>query len=168
MESPFTDLTHFFGSDRLVPYHYSELWLTSFFSDIYGVSTIVSYALLVIPICVSVFILGCYTLFETSKISPYLKYTLVLLSALLSGVYFTGYGVYELTNYAHQSDNGILSLFAQKNCIIYILFSAILFIKQKQQLSLLVLLIVPIFSTVFLPGIIGGVILYVIYVFDKR
>ena len=167
VESTLTDLTHFFVSDGLFPYHYAELWLTSFLSSIYGVSAIASYALLVIPICVSIFLLGCYTLFESSKISPYLKYILVLLIALLSGVFFTGYESYELTKYAHHSDNGILSIYGQKHCIIYIyiLLSAILFIKHKQEVSLVVLLVVPVFSIVFLPGIIGGVMLYGIYMF---
>src|SRR6202008_2744448 len=54
LESPFTDLIYYNNVEYLVPYHYAELWLTALFSEIFKVSTIISYFLIVIPLSASI------------------------------------------------------------------------------------------------------------------
>jgi hypothetical protein len=166
IESKFTDLNFYFAnSNKLVPYHYPELWLTAFFSIFLKTPTVNAYFLIIIPVCVSIFSIGIFSLLDNKKVPFLIKYIFSILGLFISGIYFDIYNEFEITKYQHQADNSIFSLFSQKFCLIYIyiLLSAILFLRNKRDLGLIVLSLVPILSISFAPGIVGGLFLYYLY-----
>ncbi|OFY18591.1 MAG: hypothetical protein A2W98_04995 [Bacteroidetes bacterium GWF2_33_38] len=168
VESKFTDLNFYSTSDlQLIPYHYSELWITAFFSMLLNISSVNSYFLIVIPVCATIYGIGLFSLVENIKTHRSFKFIFTYMSLFISGVYFSFYDNWEITGYIHQSDNGILSFLSQKFCFIYIciLFSVLLFIKEKKELGIIFLSTIPIFSINFAPSIIGGIVLYYLYSF---
>lgn len=162
VESKFTDLNYYNNASSLVPYHYAELWLTASYSEIFGISSIGSYFLIVIPLCASIFAVGLYSLLSKIKLHFLFKYFLIIGGLFISGVYISIYDNFEITKYGYEADNSILSLFNQKLCVIYIylLFSSVLFVNGFRNISVITLSIIPFFSISFLPCLIGGIILY--------
>jgi hypothetical protein len=162
VESINTDLNYYLNAKQPTPYHYSELWLTSFFSSIFKISTVKAYFLITIPVCASIFSVGIFSLMDKSFVTFCQKYIFSITAIFVSGVYFTFYNDFEITKYSYQADNNIISLFNQKLCVIYIfiLFSTMLFIQKKRDLGFISLSIVPILSVSFAPSIIGGVLLW--------
>ena len=167
IESSLTDLHEFHGANGLAPYHYAELWLTALSSSIFSISSVSSYFLIMIPMCISIFMMGSNLLLEKIQIKPYFKYILVLSSVFICGVYFSIYDGYEITNYQFNADNSLVSHSVQKNCLLHLIFffSVILYTQQYKKTSLIVLSIIPIFSITFLPGIVGGLTLYSMYIY---
>ena len=169
IESKFTDLIYYNNVDYLVPYHYAELWLTALFSETFRISSISSYFLIVIPLCVTIFAVGLYSLLSKLNQNFVLKYLLIIAGLFISGVYFSIYDSFEVTKYSYQADNGILSLFSQKLCVVYVflLFASVLFVNGHRNISIVIFSIIPFFSVSFLPCLIGGIILYSLLLFIR-
>ncbi len=167
VESPFTDLIYYNNVEYLIPYHYAELWLTALFSEIFRVSTIISYFLIVIPVSASIYAVGLYSLISKLNHSFVFKYLLTIAGLFISGVYFSNYYSFEVTKYSSEAINGILSLFSQKLCVVYVflLFASTLFVNGHRNISIVIFSIIPFFSISFLPCIIGGIICYSILLF---
>lgn len=170
IESKFTDLIYYNNVEYLVPYHYAELWLTASFSEIFRISSISSYFLIVIPLCASIYAVGVYSLLSKLNHNFVFKYLLIISGLFISGVYFSIYDNFEITKYSYQADNGILSLFSQKLCVVYVflLFASVLFVNGYRHISIVTFSIIPFFSISFLPSLIGGAILYSIFLFIRR
>lgn len=90
------------------------------------------------------------------------KYLLIIAGVFVSAIYFQVYNNTEILNHDYQADNGILSLFGQKLCAVYVflLFASTLLLSGYKKIGIIVLAITPIFSISFLPSIIGGIFLY--------
>ena len=88
----------------------------------------------------------------------------------ISGVYFSNYDNFEITKYSYQADNSILSLFSQKLCVVYVflLFASVLFVNGHRYISIIIFSIIPFFSISFLPCLIGGIILYSMFLFIRE
>lgn len=153
--------------DYITPYHYSELWLTAFFSSLFRINTISSYYLITNSVLVSVYFVGILYLFDRAIKSLPLNYIISFLCLFISGITFDFYENYEITSYAYWCENSIFGLFTQKYAIacIYLLLAFILLEKKHPAYSILVLSIVPFLSLPMLPAIFGGLMLFGMYDF---
>lgn len=149
------------SSIGLNPYHYSELWIAALFAKLFNISSVAAYFLIAIPLFVSIYTIGIYTLLKNAINNKYFRYTVSLLCLFVGGIYFSVYNNFELTNYLNNSDNSILSLFSQKLSLIYVLvlLAFVLYNKGEKFLSYIVFIIIPVFSISFLPAIYGGLLL---------
>lgn len=164
VESTFVDTVYYSNTVSLIPYHYAELWLTALCSELFKVSSICSYFLIVIPLFVSIFSIGLFALVNKIRAHFIFKCLLIIAGVFVSAIYFKVYNNTEILNHDYQADNGILSLFGQKLCAVYVflLFASTLLLSGYKKIGIIVLAIIPIFSISFLPGLIGGIFLYLI------
>jgi len=157
-------------SFSLKPYHYAELWITSFFSQVFNISTINAYFLIMIPIVVFIYFIGIFAVFENSISSTKWRFIISIFLVFLGGLYFSVYDYHELTNNFNWADNSILSKFYQKVSFIYVflLLSFNLLSNKKYNYFFIVLSIIPLFSFTYLPAIIGSGLLFSLLIFTRK
>ena len=137
-----------------VPYHFPELWFTSFFSSVFKNASVNSYYFLTYPILLSCFIIGISSLFENcfSK-----KLLVIIISVFL--VFLSGRLIPYIPITAHTSW-GIIDNIGQKLAFIYcfILLGFILLKNKQWLIGILILTTIPLFSITFLPSVWGGIL----------
>ncbi len=166
VEDIHTDL-HFYSEYEIkgkFTYHYAELWLAAFFSDVLGHSSLVAYYLITVVCCATIYGVGIYAIVAAYSWHTFYKYTFAFAGMLMCGVYFPFYEDFQATQYFSQADSGILSFFWQKHSLNYVFLLLGIHVLWRGHILLgfLVLLLLPIFSITFLPAIIGGVWLYLL------
>ena len=157
LESYLAEMNYFFPSFRtgIVPYHYPELWLTSLFSAMNHNSLVNSYYFTVYPLLTATFILGVMSLFETSIQSKILVLLIAIAVCFITDITFSFY--METPN-----SLSIFGINGQKLAFVYcFLLLGFILIKQNELIiGQLILVSIPLFSTIFLPGIWGGLLVY--------
>ena len=157
LESYLAEMNYFSPSFRsgIVPYHYPELWLTSLFSLLFQNSLVNSYYFTVYPLLAGTFILGIISLFETSKMPTYVLLIIALGLCFITDLTFSCY--METPN-----SLSIMGINGQKLAFVYcyLLLGFILLKRNKLLLGQITLIVIPLFSTIFLPGIWGGLLIY--------
>jgi hypothetical protein len=157
LESYLAEMNYFFPSFRtgIVPYHYPELWMTSLFSTMNHNSLVNSYYFTVYPLLTATFILGVMSLFEIS-----IRSNIIVLIFAVAVCFIT-----DITFRCYMETPNSLSIFGingQKLAFVYcfLLLGFILIKQQHLIIGQLILVIIPFFSTIFLPGIWGGLLVY--------
>ena len=114
-ESRFTEMNNYFPQFRigLIPYHYYELWLTTFFSSLFKNSSLNTYYFTMYPIVISTYIIGIISLLE----NVFKKYYIAILLAC-SFLFISGITIPFFEINAHNSW-GILDIIGQKLAILY-------------------------------------------------
>jgi len=152
------DLNYFIPKYRtgLIPYHFAELWLSAFFGNLFHINSVTSYYIVVLIVLVSVYVLGIMSLFE-----KYINNKIILYLTSISLLFVSGINVLGIN-----ANNiwGILEIAGQKLSFVYciLLLSFILIKNNHWKIGLIILASIPIFSITFLPGIIGGICLFLI------
>ena len=156
-----------------MPYHYPELWLTSFISNFFHVSTVNTYILVINPFLTTLYFLGIFSIIfdKLIKINFYFKIALAFSLMYITSV-FIPFSLGSLFNfYPYNPDGSIMGMESQKLIFVYIflLLGFYFLLNKKEILGYFTLLILPIFNVSFLPGIYGGLILYQIlnFIFNK-
>lgn len=168
VESYLSEMNYYFPKFRsgIIPYHYPELWLTSFFSKLFNNSLVNSYYFVVYPILASTFLIGILSLFEEA-----FKSKVIVISIGLALCFITDI---SLSFYMDTPNSlSIMAINGQKLAFIYcfILLGFILLKRKSVLVGLLILCAIPIFSTIFLPGICGGILflsIFSYFIFDEK
>ena len=143
---------HFFIDKQFTgcsPYHYSELWFASFFSQIFHNSALNTYQLISQPLLISISIIGIASFIEVTKWN---KFYLILLALPLLFVV----GDFERQTWS------IVCVQGQKMAFVYIyvLLGFYLIVNKNWFVGCLILMCTIIFSITMLPAIVGGFILF--------
>src|ERR1035437_2436884 len=163
-ETRYLDMNWFFPPYRtgLMPYHYPELWLSAFVSELSGISSIRSYYLITNSIIISIYFIGIASLLQIR-----IKNTIVLdlisfILLFVAGISFSIYGSSITNNALWFTNMSMMGLLGSKISFVYIfiLLSFILFNNQNVILGYCSLLLIPFFSIGMLPGIWGGILLF--------
>ena len=167
LESYLSEMNYFFPAFRtgIVPYHYPELWLTSLFSNLFHNSLVNSYYFIVYPLLTTTFIIGVMSLFEETIKNKILILIVAVVLCFITDITFSFY--MDTPN-----SLSITGINGQKLAYVYcfLLLAFILFRQKEWFLGQMVLVIIPLFSTIYLPGIWGGLLLFNIgnYVFYRQ
>lgn len=146
----------------LIPYHYPELWLSAFFSEVFSNSSLKTYYLHTNSLLICVYLLGINSLLE-QKIKRTISITFIsFLLLFVAGLVFPFYENFDLLRGLWFTNMSVMGFLGPKTAIIYVyvLLSIILIRQEQKFVGTIVLLGIPIFSTGFLPGIWGGIILF--------
>lgn len=162
-------MNHYFKEYRqgIIPYHYSELYLTSFCKELVDKSSVNIYFLTTIPILISIFLTGIYSLLNNLLINKFLKIGIAFI-LLFTTCLFDPF-LNPINSLKYVSESTIMGIFSPKLGIlfVFILLSFMLY-KTNKYLSFLILLSLPIFSISFLPGVYGGFMLFFTIKFLKN
>ncbi len=162
-------MNHYFKEyrDGIIPYHYSELYLTSFCKELINKSTVNIYFLTTIPILISIFLTGIYSLLKNLLVNKFLKIGIAFILLFTTCLFDPFINTIESLKYV--SESTIMGVFHPKLGVlfVFILLSFILY-KTNKYVSFLILLSLPVFSISFLPGIYGGVMLFFTIKFLKN
>ena len=171
-ETRYVDMNYFSPEFRkgLVPYHYSELWLSAFWASLFKLSSIKAYYFITNSLLLTAFTTGVCSLFE-QKIDK--KYVIVPLSFLLlfiAGLTFPFYGHSDLLPCLWFKNMSMLGILGSKMAFIYLyLLMAIILLKRGELfLGNTLLLTIPLFSIGLMPGIWGGMLLVQIFDITKQ
>lgn len=161
-ENKFYELNIFTDIKGISAYHYGELWLAAFLSEIFNISSVNSYFFCAVVILGTIIFLGFSAVYELFNKNSVLNYFISFISLFIGGVLFEIYFKY---NFLSKTDpagtyscTSFLSFCGQKYTFIYPLgiLSFIYFYIKKHFNAILVLSVIPVFSIGTLPGIIGG------------
>lgn len=165
-ENFFPAMNHFFpGKLGLMPYHYPELWLNAFISQLFLCASTNSYLLIVSPLLNGTLLIGISSLFEKKIHNIFLLFFISFMLLGVSGLFFP---LYSHLSYLYESWwHSIVSTIGYSGTkfsfsYIFILLAIILLSKKSYYIGLIVLTLVPIFSVGMLPGIWGGTILFLL------
>ena len=162
IESRITEMNFFFPEYRqgLLPYHYPELWVTSFFSSILKNSSLNAYYFTTLPIFILIYMLGIYSLFEN-----FIKSKIILIPVGFILLFTSGFVLPFFIINAHNTW-GIVDIIGQKLGFIYcfIILVFIFVTRQQKEVGLLILGIVPIFSITFIPCIWLGIVTFCVLI----
>jgi len=164
-ENTFPDMNYFFPewASQVVPYHYPEFWMSSFFSSLLQNSTFYSYYFVVGSLLTSIFLIGILGFFNKVYKSKTKILALSFLLLFSSGITFSFYEKFAYFHYAHTSaDISIMGLFGKRYIFIYpfLLLGMYLTYYKKEPLNFIVFALTPVFSIELLPGVWGGLLLY--------
>ena len=153
--------------DGIIPYHYSELYFTSFCKELVAKSAVNIYFLTTIPILISIFLIGIYSLLNNLLINKFLKIGIAFVLLFTTCLFDPFINKIDSLNYV--SESTIMGVFHPKLGVlfVFILLSFILF-KTNKYVSFLILLSLPVFSISFLPGVYGGFMLFFTIKFLKN
>lgn len=149
-------------------YHYSEVWFTALWSNVFNVNTLRTYYLLYIPVFGSTVFLGAFCLakllLNSKKHSTGISLLLAFVFLLIQNIDFPFYKITQ--NYYH-----IGSWFHNlKYSIVYIqflVFVLLLFNRNYFVAFISLLLLVPLYSPIA-PAILSGVFVATVYLFFKK
>jgi len=165
IESLYSEGNYFFKNfNGLMPYHYPELWFTAFFTNLFSNSSVNIYYFSTTSIFTSIFLIGIISLLK-----QHIKSNVVAILLAIPLLFITGIPIpfYRLNTH---NTWGIMELIGQKLSFIYIfiLLAFILFDKNLWRIGILLLIAISVFSVTFIPGIFGGLLIYLtfIYIFD--
>ncbi len=157
--------------DGTSPYHYSELWLNAFYSEIFRNSTLNSYYFTVIPLLLSVYFIGLYSIIKIKlvNVNKYYQILLAVLLLFITSIFDPFHHQFFFKNYPFISNFSIMG-FGQKLIFVYLflLLGLHLLMSGNNKIGSSVILMVPIFSVSFLPGIYGGGLLYLFLLFIQN
>ncbi|MFA6925109.1 MAG: hypothetical protein WC223_12765 [Bacteroidales bacterium] len=158
-------------SNKIVPYHYFELWLNGILSNVFGVYSYLSLIFMTYPILILIIFIGIISLIEhIGKVNFYgIIFCFILL--LIDGVYFNFYEKSSILKYnTFYTNISVFSLFGCKYCPIYIfgLLSLNLLIRNNITFGLCFLTACAITSIGVFPGILGGLILICLWLIYKK
>ncbi|MES2386668.1 MAG: hypothetical protein V4543_01600 [Bacteroidota bacterium] len=149
---------------QVVPYHYTELWISALFTKVFGIPHLVAYELLTIPLLQVIMALAVLSVAERYiKVSPWI----LVFSAL--AVFYFGIGVVYWYSNLSLRWPGIFNLpeylslnVYPKQLVIYMFFGLglVLFINGYRLLALVALLLAGIGYSVVIPAVFGGTGLY--------
>jgi hypothetical protein len=167
LETTFTDI-NLYGLNHAIqlnPYHYSELWLTAFFSNLFSTSAENIYVLVTIPLLITIYGIGIYSIFSETKIKRKYVFLVTILCLMIGGLYFPIYDKSEITNYFSTTVTNILGSVFQKLSFvaIYLLLAFILLYKNKKNYAIIVLAFLPFFAIYFFPAVLGGIALLIVW-----
>ena len=159
-ENFFPAMSYFFpGKIGLMPYHYPELWLTAFISQLFNCSSVNAYLFILAPIINGIFLVGISSLFERKTSNPMILFPISFILLGITGLFFPMYShmgsLFELWWHSNVSVIGFSGIKFSFSYII-VLLGFILLTNKKTLIGLVVLLLVPIISVGMLPGICGG------------
>jgi len=157
-ESRVPEMTYFFPYFRNIPlpYHFPELWFTSFFASLFNNASINSYYFFTYPILICCFTIGISSLLEHRIVNKWIVIIVALFLLFISGILLPFISISAHTSW------GIMDAIGQKLAYIYcfVLLSFILLKNNNWFVGLIILMSLPIYSITFLPSIWGGIILY--------
>ena len=175
VENYFTPINFFFKAERagLVPYHYPELWLSSFFANLFSISTVQSNYLIITPILVSSFIIGIASLFDCMILKKAFSILFSIIIIFSCGISLSLYSKYSLLSYSQvASDCSPMGLFGLKYAFIlpYLYLAFLLYFRGKRMNACILFSIIPVFYVGLLPAIWGGLLLFltVSFFIDKK
>lgn len=147
--------------DGITPYHYFELWLTSFYSVLFQQSTLLVLLFVIYPILKTTIFFGILLLIENHQSIRIHHFIISFLLLSISSIYMGFYGKFELTKYyIGYTQSGILSFFGHKYLPLYMV--AILCLKNYSIKNfsnvLLLLLFAAIFSIGTAPAIFATIV----------
>jgi hypothetical protein len=157
-ESRVPEMTYFFPFFRNIPtpYHFPELWFTSFFASLFNNASINSYYFFTYPILICCFTIGICSLLEHRIVNKWIVIIVALFLLFISGILLPFISISAHTSW------GIMDAIGQKLAYIYcfVLLSFILLKNNNWFVGLIILMSLPIYSITFLPSIWGGIILF--------
>lgn len=172
VETRYVDMNYFSPEFRkgLVPYHYSELWLSAFWASLFQLSSIKAYYFITNSLLITAFASGVCSLFE-QKIEK--KFVIVPLSFLLlfiAGLTFPFYGHSDLLPSLWFKNMSMLGILGSKMAFIYLYLLMTIILLKRGELFLgnTLLLTIPLFSIGLMPGIWGGMLLVQIFDIIKQ
>ena len=139
-----------------VPYHYAELWFTAFFSELFTNAAVNNYYFVMYPVLVTIFTIGLSSLFQNR-----IKKKILALTISFLLLFITGFKINNSVISIVCAHYNIAGGFGLKLAWIYI-FLLLGFItwNTNRTAAYCVLISIPVFSFIFLPGIWGGFIIY--------
>ena len=159
-ENYLTDLLYFNPGMRiqLIPYHYPELWLTSFFAKLFSIATINCYYLITNSLLLSTFLCGICSLYKKTNIFVIVLFAII--SLFITNVYSSQ--IRYLGFHSFPWDGTVMGLCSQKLAFIavYLLLGIILVLKKQKTDGIIVIAAIPLFSVTFVPGILCGIVLF--------
>jgi hypothetical protein len=153
-ENTLTDKNLLFSNKIIEPYHYFELWLNAFISKSFDSDCCISLIFITWPYMVFVIYLGFSAVISIHKKINFSQ-SIFLFVTLLSICFYT----YIINNSFVQSvfnNYDHISIFLNpKYCFIVLslLLSYYYYLKQKNTLAILWILVLPLMSTITLPGV---------------
>ena len=147
------------------PYHYFELWLNAFTSKLFHCPSIFSLLLITYPCLNCIAFIGFIAIWETYYKVSFLSLVVIFLLLFTDGIYLSFYNKIPFIS-EHQIflQTSIFTTFGKKFSLVYIfiIFSLILFIKNKITEAFIVLSSLLIISVGLIPGIGGGVFVFLL------
>ncbi len=149
------------------PYHFFELWLNGLFSTILPISGALTLMLFVYPLFYFASYIGILAVWEYYGEVNIFKKIISLFLLFVGGMYFEFYNKYELLKWYGGNVGNIAHIWGKKSAILYpFIFSAfICFLNRRYWISIALILALCIVSIGVMPGITGGVFLFLIFNF---
>lgn len=146
----------------LLPYHYFDLWSTSFYTSCINGSSVTTYYLNSVSIFISIYYIGLYSFMRYKNISKIKAIIIAFILLFVTTIFDPSNNNFGFNFYPFLTDSSLMGAENQKNAIVFIMFLLALqfYMKQNYFFFKVVLISIPIFSTSFLPGIWGGILLY--------
>ena len=145
------------------PYHYFELWLNSGVSELVNILPIVSDRNIVLPLLLSIVIIGFASIAEHFLISPIQRILFAIISVFFLGLFFFDFLTFITKFKINALDNPKYTV-----QYIWIIACLLLFLNNRIHLAIVVLLMLPIASISTAPGIYGGVLVYLFHRLWKK
>ena len=139
-----------------IPYRYGEMWLNSFFILINNKSSVFNYYC----VTTSVLITAAFSFyFQYLEIkNSYLKLIISFLLLFVSVIFIPG-----LNEFKFISETCLMGVFQQKLALVFLFFLfGIYFFHRDRIISILFFFFCPIFYVSYIPGIFGGIGVYLI------
>jgi len=154
------------------PYHYFELWLNALISNISKLYSGSTYYLIMTPIFLSTYFYGVFSIirFKLKKLTQLYCVLLTFLLLFVTSFFIPFIDRLELEFNPLFNDPSIMGVEFQKLSFSYSIFLSffILIMLKKKVYAQIVLLSLPVFSIVYAPSIIGGLVFYNIFNYKKK
>jgi hypothetical protein len=139
-----------------IPYRYGEMWLNSFFILLNNKSSVFNYYCVTISVLTTAVFSFYFQYLETTKL--YLKLIISFLLLFVSVIFIPG-----LNEFKFISETCLMGVFQQKLALVFLFFLfGIYFFNRDRIISIIFFLFCPIFYVSYIPGIFGGIGVYLI------
>ena len=173
IENKCLNINFFFPEDfnRVITYHYFELWLNAFLVNIIKTSYLENLMLITYPILKLGVLTGIISFIKSKIKLSYVLFSYIILS--IGPLYFEFYNEYEITNYySGITQTTIFNGWGRKYLSLFLIFISVLkfSFNEKNKLWVYILMFAPIMSVGTLPGVLGGIIVILItnYILFKK
>tara|TARA_B100001287_G_scaffold106033_1_gene89238 strand:+ start:19616 stop:21157 length:1542 start_codon:yes stop_codon:yes gene_type:complete len=159
-----TNLNYLNPPDGIEPFHYFEAWFIGFFQWIFGANYWLTLQLIVYPFLNGIIILGTWSIINryTTKKLHFLISSLII---IISGFFLEEITTNSFFRFSHAfGSNSIDEFWGLKFSIVYIIIVGFinLCLNKKYLISIILLLLLPIFSITLAPSIFTGISLIII------
>ena len=144
------------------PYHYFELWLNAMFSSLYRSLNFISLYLLSYPLTNFMIVVGLLAFAEKFTKIPTVVQFSVFLFLFVGGLYF--YNKFNPSSYLLSFGESPMEFLGERFTLYYLflILSFLFYLHGYSAIALTSILLIPITSVGTLPGIIGGLALFLI------